>query len=155
VNIVNPGYIAHPGRDWEFSWKTVPEELQPLAFGPKRKSPELNRRHEVEGAKIARRILEELNYDRDKTEEIIAIIDGHDSRKEARSLNDQIVKDADKLYRCSKAGLRIDCRRFALTPKEAIEAVNSHLDTWFFTHSAKEMARKEIENRLQESEEAP
>jgi HD superfamily phosphodiesterase len=145
-DVVIPSLILH-----DVGWKIVPEELQPLAFGPKIKSPELNRMHEVEGAKIAKEILEKLNYDKDKTKEILKIIDGHDSRKEAISLNDRIVKDADKLYRYSKAGIRIDCGRFALTPREAIEVVTSSLDKWLFTNSAKEIAREEIKNRLGES----
>jgi len=145
-DIVIPAIILH-----DVGWKSVPEELQSLAYGPKIKSPELNRMHEVEGVKIAKEILEKLNFDRDKTKEILEIIDGHDSRKEAHSLNDSIVKDADKLYRYSKEGLRIDCRRFSITPKEALELATRNLDKWLLTHSAKEIANEEIGNRLQES----
>ena len=32
-------------------------------------------------------------------EEVVAIIDGHDSRRHALSRNDELVKDADKLWR--------------------------------------------------------
>lgn len=145
-DVVIPSLILH-----DVGWKIVPEELLSLAFGPKVKSPELNRMHEVEGAKIAKEILEKLNYDKNKTKEILKIIEGHDSRKEAISLNDRIVKDADKLYRYSKAGLSIDCGRFALTPKQVIEVAVSNLDKWLLTNSAKEIAREEIKSRLEES----
>jgi HD superfamily phosphodiesterase len=145
-DVVIPALILH-----DVGWEIVPKERQSLAFGPKIKSPELLRMHELEGAKIAKEILEKLNYDRDKTKEILKIIDGHDSREKSISLNDRIVKDADKLYRYSKAGLRIDCGRFALTLKEGIELVTSNLDKWFFTNSAKEIAREEIKTRLRES----
>jgi HD superfamily phosphodiesterase len=144
--IVIPALILH-----DVGWKMVPEELQALAYGPKIKSPELNKMHEVEGAKIAKELLEELNYDKDKTKDILEIIDGHDSRKETYSLNDRIVRDADKLYRYSKEGLRIDSARFAITLEEALEVATRNLDKWLLTNSAKEIAREEIRNRLQES----
>ena len=51
--------------------------------------------HEVEGVKIAGDILKKVNYEADRIEEILKIIDGHDSRKEANTLNDRIVKDAE------------------------------------------------------------
>jgi len=145
-DIVIPAIILH-----DIGWKSVPKESQSLAYGPKIKSPELNRIHEVEGAKIAKGILEKLNFDQNKTKEILKIIDGHDSRKEAHSLNDSVVKDADKLYRYSKEGLRIDCGRFSITPKEALDLATRNLDRWLLTNSAKEIAREEIKNRLQES----
>ena len=147
IDVVIPAIILH-----DVGWKTIPEEFQLLAYGPQVKSTKLNRMHEIEGAKIAEEILEKVNYDKDKTKEIIKIIDGHDSRKKAISLNDRIVKDADKLYRYSKEGLRIDCRRFSVTPKKAIETAASNLDKWLFTDYAKKIARRELKNRLKEFE---
>ena len=148
-DIVIPAIILH-----DVGWKRIPEELQSQAYGPKIKSPELNRMHEIEGAKIAKEILEKINFDRDKTKEILEIIDGHDSRKEAHSLNDSIVKDADRLYRYSKAGVQIDCARFSITPKEALELAIQNMDKWLLTHSAKEIANEEIKCRLRESAES-
>jgi hypothetical protein len=57
------------------------------------------------------RIYAELGYDPELTERIGAIVDGHDSRREALSLEDAIVKDADKLWRFTASGVRI-CRRW-------------------------------------------
>lgn len=144
---VIPAIILH-----DVGWKRVPEELQLKIFGPKAVSPELNRMHEVEGVKIAREILEKVNYDKDKTEEILKIIDGHDSRKEAISWNDRVVKDADKLWRYTKEGFYVDISRFGETIEEGIERLTSNLDKWFFTDSAREIAREEIKKRLAESE---
>jgi HD superfamily phosphohydrolase YqeK len=144
---VIPSIILH-----DVGWKRVPEELHLKVFGPKAESPELNRIHEVEGVKIAREILEKVNYDKDKIEEILRIIDGHDSREEAISLNDRIVKDADKLWRYSKEGFYIDIERFGEILKEGIDRLTPTLDKWFFTNSAEEIAREEIKNRLAESE---
>lgn len=146
-DVVVPAVILH-----DVGWKRVPEELQLKAFGPRAESPELNRIHEVEGVKIAGDILKKVNYDKGKTEEILRIIDGHDSRKEALSLNDSIVKDSDKLWRYSREGLDTDTERFSETFQEGINRLTSSLDKWFLTDSAKEIAREEIETRLGESE---
>ena len=70
----------------------------------------------------------------------------------AISLNDKIVKDADKLWRYSKEGFDIDIERFAETFQEGISRLTSSLNKWFLTNSAKEIAREEIKNRLGESE---
>lgn len=146
-DVVVPAIILH-----DVGWKRVPEELQLKAFEPKANSPELNRIHEVEGVRIAKEILEKVKYDKDKTEEILRIIDGHDSRKEAFSLNDRIVKDADRLWRYTKEGFDIDTERFSETFPEGINRLTSNLDKWFITNSAKEIAKEEIKKRLGESE---
>ena len=91
-SIVIPAIILH-----DVGWYKVPAALHLKAFGPKATSPELNRNHEQEGVRIAENILTKVNYDKDKISEILKIIDGHDSRKESISLNDSLVKDADKL----------------------------------------------------------
>jgi HD superfamily phosphodiesterase len=144
-DIVIPAIILH-----DVGWKRVPGNLQLKAFGPKATSPELNRLHEVEGAKIAKDILERVNYDEDRIEEILEIIDGHDSRKEAISLNDKLVKDADKLWRCSEEGFHIDIERFEVNFVEYLNIIPSKLQKWLFTNSAKEIAREEIKNRVKE-----
>ncbi len=43
--------------------------------------------HETEGVGIAQKILTHLNYDPKKIPDILSIIDGHDTRPEALSLN--------------------------------------------------------------------
>ena len=49
-------------------------------------------------------------------DEVATIIDGHDSRLQALSLNDELVKDADKLWRYTTAGVAVGCDWFAMTP---------------------------------------
>ena len=142
-DIVIPAIILH-----YVGWKKVPENLQLKAFGPRSTSREFNRMHEVEGVKIAGDILEKVNYEADRIEEILKIIDGHDSRKEANTLNDRIVKDADKLWRYSKEGFYIDIERFDQTFKEGISRLRSNMSKWFLTNYAKELAIEELENRV-------
>lgn len=138
-DIIIPAVILH-----DVGWKTVPEESLLDAFGPGKRRPELNRRHEVEGARIAGEILMSVDYDKDKTRDILEIIAGHDSRKEALSLNDRIVKDADKLFRFTREGFMIDTQRFQETPEQGLSRLDSKLEEWLFTDRAKIMARAEL-----------
>jgi len=144
--IVIPAIMLH-----DVGWKGVPESEQHKGFGPEIQSPSVQRRHESEGVTIAWRILQQVNYDKENTDEILQIIEGHDSRKVTISLNDSIVKDADKLWRFSREGFTIDCERFGLEPTERVKKKDLDIDAIFFTKSAKEIARKEIEQRLMES----
>lgn len=137
--IVLPAVILH-----DVGWWMVPEEEQLNAFGPNMNNKELQRLHEVEGARIAGEILRSVDYDAKKIDEIVSTIDGHDTRRTALSLNDAIVKDADKLWRYSPVGLSVDHSRFNMGRQDYIVMVERLIDRWFFTDKAREMARKEI-----------
>ena len=143
--IVIPAIILH-----DTGWKRVPAELHLKAFGPKATEPKLNRLHEVEGVKIAQEILQKLKYDALKTKKILEIIDGHDSRPKPVSLNDMIVKDADKLWRYSSTGFYIDIERFGESYEEGLERLRSNVSGWFFTVTAKEMAAEKLDRREKE-----
>jgi HD superfamily phosphodiesterase len=114
-------------------------------------SPEINRTHEQEGVKIARKILVKVNYDKEKIAEILKIIDGHDSRKESISLNDSLVKDADKLWRYTQTGFDIDNKRFEETVAEGLNRLRKYLPRWFFTHTANQIAQEELQQREREA----
>ena len=148
-DIVIPAIILH-----DVGWKEVPEDIQSKAFGPKATMPEWNRVHEVEGAKIAGDILRKVNYHEGKILEIQEIIKGHDSRKEPISLNDSVVKDADKLWRYSETAIRGIQMGFGLTFEECIERLRRNLESWLLTKSGKRMAEEEIEERTRELEKA-
>jgi HD superfamily phosphodiesterase len=143
--IVIPAIILH-----DTGWKRVPAELHLKAFGPKATEPKLNRLHEVEGVKIAQEILQKLKYDALKTKKILKIIDGHDSRTKPVSLNDMIVKDADKLWRYSSSGFYIDIERFGESYEEGLERLRSNVSGWFFTVTAKQMAAEKLSRREKE-----
>jgi len=142
-DIVMPAIILH-----DVGWKKVPEDIQLKAFGPKASMPEWNRVHEVEGAGIAGDILRKVNYPEDKILEIQEIIQGHDSRKEAVSVNDGIVKDADKLWRYSEEAIRGIQMGFGLTWEECLERLRKNLEPWFLTESGKRMAEEALEKRV-------
>lgn len=145
-NVVMPAIILH-----DVGWIKVPEEEQNKGFGPEIQSPSVVKKHELEGVQIAKGILEAVDYNKEKIALILEIIEGHDSRKEAGSINESIVKDADKLWRFSREGFTIDCDRFNLKPMERLKKKDLDIDSIFFTESAKQIARKEIQERLRES----
>ena len=145
-SIVIPAIILH-----DVGWQKVPAAFHLKAFGPKATSPEINRTHEQEGVKIAKNILTEVNYDKEKIAEILKIIDGHDSRKESVSLNDRIVKDADKLWRYTQNGFDIDNERFEETVPEGLNRLRKYLPRWFFTQTAYQIATEELQQREREA----
>ena len=146
-DIVIPAIILH-----DVGWQEVPAGLHLKAFGPKATRPEINRTHEQAGVKIAKRILNEVNYNKEKIAEILKIIDGHDSRKESVSLNDSLVKDADKLWRFTKTGFDIDNKRFEETVAEGLNRLRKYLPRWFFTDTAYRIAKEELQQREREAD---
>ena len=145
--IVIPAVLLH-----DVGWKTVPEELQIKAFGPGDIDPEINRIHEVEGAKIAKELLGQVGYDPALVDRIAEIILGHDSRRKAISLNDALVKDSDKLWRFSHAAIGVDPFRFHVDPCDHVAWLGNSIYTWFFTETAIKTALAEQRLRLQELE---
>jgi hypothetical protein len=141
-SIVLPAILLH-----DIGYALVPEEthMQGLADGAKGFDPEITRRHEIEGAKLAGELLAQVGYDPDKTRLIQEIVDGHDSRREAISLDDAIVKDADKLWRYTPAGTNTSRHWFDLEVEPYFEWVDSKLDTWLLTDVGRDMARSELE----------
>ena len=147
AKIVIPAVMLH-----DVGWHTVPEDLQMSAFGPKATAPELNRQHEEEGVRIAGDILRQVGYPAAAVLEILAIIDGHDSRLEAVSRNDMIVKDADRLWRYTRTGLRIDIERFGETYQEGLARLRTHVDWWLYTETARKLAVEKIRRRQAEED---
>lgn len=136
-SVVLPAIILH-----DIGWKMVAETEQLTAFGPNMSNPGLRRLHETEGARLAGDILAGLGYERAIIDAVSAIIDGHDSREHALCLNDKLVKDADKLWRFTPAGLKIDIERFGARAEDYALWLATQIDSWLFTPEAREMARQ-------------
>jgi hypothetical protein len=100
--------------------------------------------HEREGARLAREILEGLRYPADTVSSVAEIIDGHDTRPHAISAEDELVKDADVLWRFSVAGIGIGCDWFAMTPAEYADHTEPQIETRLFTDTARDIARAEL-----------
>jgi len=146
--------VAHPAADptivlpaallHDNGYANVPEALlfQGLAGAPTGFRPDITRLHEIEGVKIARTILAALNYDPTKIETICTIIDGHDSRLEALSLEDALVKDADKLWRFTAIGVQTSSPWMPMAPLPFLAYCVTKIERWFFTDTAQRMAHQ-------------
>lgn len=96
--VVLPAILLH-----DTGWKKMPKDKLARAVGPTPQFPELQRDHEIASVAVGKEILARLNLGL-KDAEILAIIDGHDTTRQARSLNDAVMKDADKLWRFTPHG---------------------------------------------------
>lgn len=142
--IVMPAAILH-----DVGWSQVPKEICLKARTPEG-DPKLIKIHETKGAAIAKKILDTVAFDDSLAEEIIDIIDGHDTREEALSVNDKIVKDADKLSRFSKSSFnRLPFQR-AMTPQEICSWLETKASEWFFLSASQKIAQRELRARRQE-----
>ena len=133
--VVIPAILMHDN-----GWKMLTPEQQAKSFGPNMSRADLRRQHELEGVRIAEGILATVGVDAGISAEILQIIDGHDSREHALSLNDQLVKDADKLWRFSPTGLDIDHRRFGKDRQAHALWTREQIDNWMFTDYGKQLA---------------
>ncbi len=135
--IVLPAILMH-----DIGYFNVPEEthLKGLYGAQIGWDEKITRLHEQEGARLAGEILRGLKYDEAKIAAIQKIIDGHDSNPPPHSLEDAIVKDADKLWRYSVPATHICCVWYRQTPLEFLDFVESKIPTWLATEKGKEMA---------------
>lgn len=144
-DVALPACILH-----DVGWSTIPEDKQITAFGPNGKDMLLRKKHEVEGAAIANQILRKLGYDEALIPDILKIIDGHDMTREARSSEDAITKDSDKLFRLSALGFRIDAERFQEDFADRVKYLLEKMDAWFLTETGRELAIHELQMRARE-----
>jgi HD domain-containing protein len=134
ADIVLPAVLLH-----DTGWKMVdPADILPaIARRSGSAADETIRRHETEGAAIAARILSDVGYPAQDTERIVAIIDGHDTRRDALGVDDAVVKDADKLWRLTPLGLRIIGSWFALDRDQTLRFVGAHTYDRLLTEPAR------------------
>lgn len=128
------GYMAVPAQD----------HLKGLAGAVTGWQPDITRRHEIQGAALAAEILGKAGWDAERTAAIRDIVDGHDSRTGAVSREDELVKDADKLWRYTESAVRICHHWMKLTPEAYMDWVGSEIDRWLFTDAARGLARREL-----------
>ncbi len=154
-NVVIPAAILH-----DVGWSQLtPEERLGVIDGTltKEQSRKFRYEHQIQGAKLAIEILARVNYDPQKTVEILEIILGHDTRDGSPSLNDSLMRDADKLWRFSSIGLAADPKRDKVGGERStflfwidVRVAELEQTGYFFTDVAREFARVEISNRKQE-----
>ena len=101
ASTVLPAVILH-----DVGWKRIDPDLLLLAIGRNPTRKDLVFEHEKHSVEIAREILERLRPEGVDIDAVLAIIDGHDTTKEARSPEDAVLKDADKGWRSTPHGMR-------------------------------------------------
>lgn len=101
-DVVLPAIVLH-----DVGWKQIDPDLLLDAIGKNPTRKDLVRDHEVHSVTIATPILYESGITGSHAQAILDIIDGHDTTKDARSLNDAVVKDADKGWRATHHGMHI------------------------------------------------
>lgn len=134
--VVLPAILLH-----DTGWSTVSDDLILEAIAPGGGRPDLVRKHEKEGARIATEVLVRLGRDSDTVRRVVEIIDGHDSRLHALHVDDAVVKDADKLWRVTPHGIQIVCGWFGLTREESLRITSLRVQDNLFTEPARAMAR--------------
>lgn len=149
-NIVLPAIILH-----DTGWSQLSRDEWMVVFSPTASPADemvVRVRHQEEGVKLARRILEELDYSARWTEEIIEIISEHDTRKGFISNNEGLVRDADKLWRFSKTGFDADVARFAIQPQALHDKLAGQIyqSGFFYSETSRLLAREELERRRRE-----
>ncbi|MDD2820432.1 MAG: HD domain-containing protein [Flavobacterium sp.] len=122
-------------------WSKIPKDKLMQAFGPNNKYPELTRQHELESVSIAKEALPNLGFNEQQIIDILALIDGHDTTKNVRSLNDSIHKDADKLWRFTPHGNRIIGEWFAIDQNAVLTILEDFVLPTLLTNFGKSQAK--------------
>jgi HD superfamily phosphodiesterase len=146
--IVEPAVILH-----DVGWSKLTSDQIKIAFGVRasgEKAKWLNRIHEVEGAVIADRLLQGLDYDPLSIKQITLMIGRHDSGNHPESLEEKILKDSDKLSRFSGSGFWKDVERQGLDSLEVYRFLEKWRPTWFFLPAAQFLAEEELKIRARE-----
>src|SRR5690625_2106819 len=85
------------------------------SLGDWRKS-DIRFEHELQGCEVAKRVLPGLGYSEEFIDKVTAIIEGHDTRQEAHSIEDALMRDADRAWRFDRVGIALVSGWFGQTP---------------------------------------
>jgi hypothetical protein len=99
--------------------------------------------HEQEGVRLSREVLSETGWSEAVITAVGEIIDGHDTRPFPRSLNDRLMRDADKLWRFTVTGVAVASDWFKLTPHQYVERLDEQFKL-LETAQGPDIARQEL-----------
>jgi hypothetical protein len=122
-DIVSLAIILHDIGWYAIDMKDIIEK----GFGPDMMKSDVRFLHESEGVRMSREVLEQGDWAEDTIVAVGEIIDGHDTRPYPRSLNDRIVRDADKLWRYTSTGVAVACDWFKMTPRQYAARLTAQL----------------------------
>lgn len=129
----------------DIGWWAIDMEdiIQPGFRGENPLQSDVRYRHEAEGVRLGTEVLRQTGWSEHVIAQVCEIIDGHDTRKEPRHLNDRIVRDADKLWRYNITGIAIAADWFGKTPSAYFADMEAKID-WFETPVGRDIAEREL-----------
>lgn len=101
--------------------------------------------HERLGCGVARRVLPPLGYNAEFIEAVCAIIDGHDTRPMAHSLEDALMRDADRLWRFDRAGIALASGWFSQNPADYTDRLGTEIIPELITEAAVQIGTIDLE----------
>nr|WP_286174094.1 HD domain-containing protein [Rhodobacter sp. NTK016B] len=134
-SVVLPAIVLH-----DVGWKRIPEDLLLLAIGRNPTRKDLVREHELHSVEIAREILEKHRPDGVDIDAVLAVIDGHDTVKEAKNINDAVMKDADKGWRTTPHGMRTIAGWYDVPVTEILHMLRERSNPLMLTPQGRAMA---------------
>ncbi|MGI5952606.1 MAG: HD domain-containing protein [Brooklawnia sp.] len=109
-------------------WSRVDEDRIILeGFGPGGMTSAVRFEHEAAGCQIAREVLPGLGHGEEFIDAVCAIIDGHDTRPDPLSLEDALMKDADRLWRFDRAGAALASGWLGITPAAYLDRLAAEI----------------------------
>ncbi|MBG6059172.1 MULTISPECIES: HD domain-containing protein [Cryobacterium] len=127
-------------------WARVDEtKIISEGFGANWRQAQIRFEHEIKGCEIAREVLPGLGYDDAFITRVTDIIDGHDTRAESHSIEDSLVRDADRLWRFNPAGIALASSWFGQTPSFYCRRLRTEILPELITAAGLEMATVELD----------
>lgn len=136
---VLPAILLH-----DVGWKRIDPALMLDAVGPNPTRKELVREHEIHSVAIAGEILRRHRPAGVDIDAVLAIIDRHDTLREASSPEDALVKDADKAWRCTPHGIATICGWFNAGAEEITAMLEDFVLPQMLTTPGRAMARASL-----------
>ena len=113
----------------DIGWYSIDmDDIINKGFGLNMMQSDVRFLHEAEGVRLSRPVLEKCGWGEAVIGAVAEIIDGHDTRPQPRSLNDRLVRDADKLWRFSVTGVSVACDWFKMTPGQYAARLAGQID---------------------------
>lgn len=152
-DMVIPAIILH-----DIGWATIPESKLLRIFQndcTKREKYLIQRLHERLGVQMARKILHKVRYKKSLIPKILRIVGRHDTGFGAKTIEEMVVRDADKLWRFTKEHDQISEKRGNISFKNrlrrwrhSLQASPSEISDYLYTKQARSLA-KQLLNKLE------
>ncbi len=139
ADIVSLAILLHDIGWWSIDINDIIEK----GFGPNMMQSDVRFLHEQEGVRLSREVLSETGWSEAVITAVGEIIDGHDTRPFPRSLNDRLMRDADKLWRFTVTGVAVASDWFKLTPHQYVERLDEQFKL-LETAQGPDIARQEL-----------